>query len=461
MKRLNNRGFAVTTLLYGILILVFLSVFSIMAYMSTNRSDTKKLIESIKDDLSGFDRKRVVFSFDSIDTSSIGLQDVYYTGGIPYQVSEDGYYKIELCGAQGGSTSSGVGGKGACTSGLIYLEKGDELKFYLGGKPSNDVTKVNSNLYCKKAGLGGGGYACGNSSTLSYAADGSALLPLASGGGATYVTLGGGNVIMVAAGGGGAAGSMDGGAGGTLFGLSKGTTKGGGQESGNHLSGGSYNDSILGGAGGSGYYGGQAGSSVSQSGAGGSSYISGYAGVISQGQSGEALTISKTKKYFIKAEMTAGENEGNGTAKIEKINFSKDEHKIKYIKDCITNTTSLIKYSEIQVISGGKNIAYGKEVKRLINDYDNGTIDNVTDGDITTVETDGYTPNYYTDNVCILLDLGGLYDIDEIAIWNDWETPVSSQDHTISTSKDGSTYSQIYSGSVSATVNGIRHDFNS
>lgn len=450
--KLNNRGFAVTTLLYGILILIFLSVFSIMAYMSTNRSDTKKLIESIKDDLSGFDRKRAIFSFDSVDTSSIGLKDVYYTEGIPYQVSEEGYYKIELCGAQGGNVGLNTGGKGACTSGLIYLEKGNELKFYLGGQPSSDNPEpVDTGVFCKKAGLGGGGYVCGDNKDALFA----------SGGGATYVKFND-EVIMVAAGGGGATSSMDGGAGGALIGLSNSNSnaQGGNQKGGMYLYGGSV-ETISAGAGGSGYYGGSAGTINNESGAGGSSYISGYAGVISQGQSNSEQTISKTNKYFINAEMNIGENEGNegnGTAKIEKIDIMKSEHNIRYIKDCITNTTSLIKYSEMQVISGGKNIAFDKIVNRTINDLDKGGVKNITDGDITTLE-EGYVPDS-SDKVCLFLDLGTSYDIDEIAIWSDWENSVSHH-HTIYTSNDGSTYNQIYSKSVQATVNGIRLDFNS
>lgn len=444
--KLNNRGFAVTTLLYGILILIFLSVFSIMAYMSTNRSDTKKLIESIKDDLSGFDRKRAIFSFDSVDTSSIGLKDVYYTEGIPYQVSEEGYYKIELCGAQGGNAGSKNGGKGACTSGIISLKKGDELKFYLGGQPSSDVLELdNTGVFCKKAGLGGGGYACGdNKDTL-----------FASGGGATYVKFND-EVIMVAAGGGGATSTKDGGAGGALIGLSNSTAQGGNQKGGMYLYGGSV-DTYYAGAGGSGYYGGSAGTINNESGAGGSSYISGYAGVISQGRTGQDAT-SSSDKYFIKAEMQEKAQAGNGTAKIEKIDVMKSEHNIRYIKDCITNTTSLIKYSEMQVISGGKNIAFDKIVNRTINDLDKGGVKNITDGDITTLE-EGYVPDS-SDKVCLFLDLGTSYDIDEIAIWSDWENSVSHH-HTIYTSNDGSTYNQIYSKSVPATVNGIRYDFNS
>ena len=301
MKRLNNNGFAVTTLLYGILILAFLSVFSIMAYMSANRTNTKNLTNNIKEELSGFGRKKAKFGV--VDTrKEKNYKDIYYTEGIPYYAPSDGYYFVQLFGAQGGSIENGpAGGKGAYTSGIIYLNSGTELYFYVG---SQGETKSKNCL----PGIGGGGYIAKCNERTS------------SGGGATYIKHNN-NVIMVAAGGGGATSTNPGGYGGNLKGENgSGSSQaiGGGQTSSNELAderkfpgsleGGSAPTVVGASAGGSGYYGGEAGKEAGDSGAGGSSYISGYAGV------GD---INNTYQlHFINGEMVPNVKVGDGYATI-------------------------------------------------------------------------------------------------------------------------------------------------
>lgn len=51
MKKLNNKGFAVSTVLYGITMLVFLAIVSIMAIMATNRISTRSFINKLKEEL--------------------------------------------------------------------------------------------------------------------------------------------------------------------------------------------------------------------------------------------------------------------------------------------------------------------------------------------------------------------------------------------------------------------------
>lgn len=106
-----------------------------------------------------------------------------------------GTYKIETWGANGNSSSLGVGGKGAYTSGEIKLTNQDKLYLYVGGAGTGD-----------NGGYNGGGSITANQSTLDGAA----------GGGASDIRLVGGNWdsidglrsrIMVAAGGGGASSS--------------------------------------------------------------------------------------------------------------------------------------------------------------------------------------------------------------------------------------------------------------
>ena len=145
-----------------------------------------------------------------------------YTGDSQeYEVPKDGYYYIELGGASGGYIddiyNSGLGAK---TSGYIYLEKGEVLYFYIGGKGT--LTKTANTIIS-------GGYNGGGDAKTESASDSTAT----TGGGATDVRLVGGSWdnmsslisrIMVAAGGAGSNNNTTyigyGGAGGTLHGLS-------------------------------------------------------------------------------------------------------------------------------------------------------------------------------------------------------------------------------------------------
>lgn len=65
------------------------------------------------------------------ETSTVNTYS--YTGSEQeYTVPEDGYYKIECWGAQGGTYSKAIGGKGAYTKGIIKLTKGEKLYIYVG-----------------------------------------------------------------------------------------------------------------------------------------------------------------------------------------------------------------------------------------------------------------------------------------------------------------------------------------
>lgn len=138
-----------------------------------------------------------------------GIYNFSYTGDYQEFVAPyTGYYQMELWGAQGGSYSA-TGGKGAYTSGNIYLKAGQKVYVYVGQTGGNDLVAT----------YNGGGEAATN-----YYAR--------AGGGATDIRLSSGkwndfdslkSRIMVAAGGGGSNGpgyTCDGGAGGALTGYS-------------------------------------------------------------------------------------------------------------------------------------------------------------------------------------------------------------------------------------------------
>lgn len=116
-----------------------------------------------------------------------------------YIVPENGYYKIECWGASGGNAGSAIGGKGAYTSGIIYLSKNEEIWAYVGEQGKNGVVSGSA-----MDGTFNGGGPCGG--TNAYGT-------LSTGGGATDIRLIDGewnnfnslkSRIMVAAGGGGA-----------------------------------------------------------------------------------------------------------------------------------------------------------------------------------------------------------------------------------------------------------------
>jgi len=203
-----------------------------------------------------------------------------YTGSIQtYNVIKDGIYKLEVYGAQGGSS---YGGKGGYSVGYIELNKDEVLYIGIGGQGKS---------------FNGGG---------SYTGNGSA------GGGATHIAKGTTNrgelknyvdfknEILIVAGGGGGRGlyfdnegsgtSTTGGAGGGTSGGTGGSAvrsssfsatggAGGNQTSGNSFGQGGSSTASGGGGGGGGWYGGKkgtgSGSAWAAAGGGGSGYIDG------------------------------------------------------------------------------------------------------------------------------------------------------------------------------------------
>lgn len=163
MKKLNNKGFAISTLIYGLAIMGIMIVAILMATMSQTRSNTRSLVKSIEEDLNRFSKTET--SFKPINNSSITAQE--------YIVPTSGWYKIELWGAQG----SGNGGKGAYTGGIIELEEGETLYFYVGSKKSS------GGGYASEVRVIGGGY----DSITSY----ETRIMVAAGGGTTSTASGG------------------------------------------------------------------------------------------------------------------------------------------------------------------------------------------------------------------------------------------------------------------------------
>ena len=386
-------------------------------------------------------------------------EDIEYTGGEhEYTVDKDGYYKIELWGAQGGKVYSDTDVRpGAYTSGEIYLTKGEKLYLYIGQQGHT------SNVCSSTAGF--------NNGAISENANG-ACGP--TGGGATDVRLVNGawndvislrSRIMVAAGGtfgadggdligreiaytyeyydyvGRLAKQRSGGVAPTKFSVATSNgTAGGFGFAGN--GGASVATTSFGGgaSGSSGYYGGS-GASGLYSGVfpagSGSSYISGYAGSNSITSASSGTHTNQTKhyseKYFINTEMISGANTGDGKAKITYLKYpsNKDSTKIKgvrYIKDCINGNDedSENHWVEIQAINKGENVAKGKSVSGLKNSVPSNSYNNTDYAFSYAVDgmmdnhggNSGYAYMGESGNQCLIVDLGKEYDLEEIAIWH-------------------------------------------
>ena len=234
--------------------------------------------------------------------------EVYYTYDYSYTGEQqiftaplDGYYKLEVWGAQGGTVTSYRGGYGGYSSGAVALKKGDKLYVNVGGAGQGGAVSTNYT-----GGYNGGGATNGTGADHYHA----------SGGGATHIAKVSGQLasigvskldqVLIVAGGGGAyihnAGTgyaSIGGSGGGYIGTAATTSGSNGKQGlgGSQTAGGRYTSSTettstifgsfgkggtpsasWGSAGGGGYYGGGASygstsSNGNSGGGGGSGYI--------------------------------------------------------------------------------------------------------------------------------------------------------------------------------------------
>ena len=468
---MNNKGFAITTIIYGILILFMLLLVSLLGILSVYRNNLEKLVENENGtrDIVTIN-KNVITNFSEVSGRGLyclnatceyigngeAMVQEYLTPGTVYNFSytamTTGYYQIEAWGAQGGGPS---GGKGAYTSGVIYLNRYDVLYIYVG----NYISQYS-----------------GNCSQISPAYNCSTKISCSSGGGATDIRLVSGvwndatslnSRIMVAAGGGGYLYTGSGGIGGALIGgdgVGKGASanyfagRGSSQTSGEAF-GVTIGSTTLGG---NGYYSGHSGAGGNAG--GGSSFISGYAGVNAITSENDRThtnnTLHYSYKYFVDGKMQGGVNSGNGKVKITYIsrNYSRinnNLNNVRYVKDCINGnaTDNTNRWNEIQVIKNGANIAKNKTVSTL----DGTTLNNssyVTDGDIGEVAG---TSSSYAATSCIVIDLGHIKSVDEIAVWHSWYSSyANTKNNATYVSSDNNTWIQVLSNNSVETSNGKR-----
>ncbi len=223
-----------------------------------------------------------------IEYKTNNVENLYTTpGSYEYVIQQQGLYKLEAWGAQGGTYNKYIGGYGGYSTGDIFLNKGNVLYINVGGLGGSENTTKNN------GGYNGGGFSGNNANYKSFG-----------GGGATHIALSSGllstfsskidDILIVAGGGGGATSgsTTSAGSGGGFIG-NKGTASnasfnnstyipGGGTQIGpGYAYGGTTRQGLFGsgkqsntsgwGGGGGGYYGGSNGNGTT--GAGGSGYI--------------------------------------------------------------------------------------------------------------------------------------------------------------------------------------------
>ena len=507
--KLNNKGFAISTVLYSLLIMVFLIVTLMMGIMASNRKSNRNLVETIEDELNRYNESATTFAYKDGTTGEAEAQIYTVPSG------QSGWYKIELWGASGGNATSETGevragGKGAYTSGLIYLTENQKLYFYIGGTTTNSSGGANGGGTGAGKGMGGGGSTDVRIKSGAWDNDDSLRTRL-----------------MVAAGGGGAEGFKQGAAGGDAGAVigrpgqsniasSDYTNAGYGSQKGpilvnwinvyekadkcnsGYISDDSNDASKIktacgklglggaatnneGGGGGSGYFGGGAGSSdnstVAGSGAGGSSFIAGYAGVkYSHKWSGhdENVYFTESSQLFIDGQMVEGVNEGNGKARIELVSTASQDAKptvknsklsnVRYIKSCTAGTTddqTTVSWSEIAAMQNGNNLALNKEISSVSGANVSSTSSGkkkVTDGDVDTLYSG--TKNS-TDIACTTIDLGSVQNLDEIAVYHKPTVAnKKSYKESLQVSSDNSTWLTLISSdgeSLPENSSGIRY----
>ena len=121
---MNKKGFAITSLIYGLAILGFLLITIIMSTMANTRFNSKQISEDVKEDLVNYSNASMTFNYKD------GEQEFVTPDG------ESGWYRIEIWGAQGGGY---LGGKGSYATGIIHLTEGQQLYFYVGKQGSSGV----------------------------------------------------------------------------------------------------------------------------------------------------------------------------------------------------------------------------------------------------------------------------------------------------------------------------------
>lgn len=189
--KLNNKGFAISIIIYSVGSLAVLTLILILAIDSGIRKNNTTIVDAIKEELNASSQRRWTFRY-------LGIPETF-------TVPSTGTYKLEVWGASGG-TLGGTAGNGGYVTATLALTYNSKLYIVVGGTTSNYDGGYN--------GGGNGGESTGVEGSQSGAG----------GGGATHIATVSGTldalqtqrsaILVVAAGGGGTGSEGIGGAGG-------------------------------------------------------------------------------------------------------------------------------------------------------------------------------------------------------------------------------------------------------
>ena len=215
MKKLNNKGFAVTAILYSLLILIILLMFLIIILLSTRRVNLNRAIRDANREID--EREYSYMEICTINPYNIDKEQTKCgygaTGRVRAVKVYKGIYMLEVWGAQGGGLLTSAfnlqGGKGSYATGIITLNA-DETYMYINvGVRGTGFKSTPGSMegYATTPGpMAGGGFNFGG---MGYVAPGNAdLYATGRGGGATDIRINKNNSAsrVIVAGGGGAAG---------------------------------------------------------------------------------------------------------------------------------------------------------------------------------------------------------------------------------------------------------------
>ena len=181
--KLNNKGFAISIIIYSVGSLAVLTLILILAIDSGIRKNNTAIVDAIKDELNAASKSRWTFTYSATPEA--------------FTVPETGTYQLEVWGASGGSLGGTAGNGGYATAKLtltynstIYVVVGSAGNSYNGGYNGGGNGGESTGVEGSQSGAGGGGAthiatATGTLETLRTQQ--SSILIVAGGGGGTGV----------------------------------------------------------------------------------------------------------------------------------------------------------------------------------------------------------------------------------------------------------------------------------
>ena len=181
--KLNNRGFAISIIIYSVGSLAVLTLILILAIDSGIRKNNTTIVDAIKDELNSASKSRWTFTYSGTPEA--------------FTVPETGTYQLEVWGASGGTLGGTAGNGGYATAKLtltynstIYVVVGSAGNSYNGGYNGGGNGGESTGVEGSQSGAGGGGAthiatATGTLETLRTQQ--SSILIVAGGGGGTGV----------------------------------------------------------------------------------------------------------------------------------------------------------------------------------------------------------------------------------------------------------------------------------